>query len=455
MNRRFGPFLIVMGFLCGTCAWAQSDAGASDATAPTQPGPKPAFTYPDSKPSMDFLSGSLENSSITLGVGTGFTYDSSVYRTANSSQGRWLFQVTPNVAIQQFRPKLAWNLSYAGGFQTYTNPGNISTGNTNLFAQNANGGFLWQMAPRWQLQGNDHFAYTADPFGSSTAPGLPSGNNPNPVPNSNVTQYKINSAVLALTNQLTKVDSLAFVGTESLRNTSTYNLVTSVPFYNLISYGGRANYNHRATSRLTVGGGYAYNSLDFGHGVQRSGIQTIEATVDYVLRPNMSISGWVGPEHTSTKSIVPIPLPGQIFYVTVYDSLWSIAVGANFTWRGRRDVFQAGFSRQVNDGGGVIATAQVLQVTASYRRQLMPKLDLLANMAYFNNTSTTITSRTYNSIYGTVGANYLVTRSVNVNANYYYVSQIQSNNLVIGYGNYNDNRFSLSVNYSWTHPLGR
>ena len=43
-------------------------------------------------------------------------------------------------------------------------------------------------------------------------------------------------------------------------------------------------------------------------------------TVDYLFRPNMSISGWVGPEYTSTKTIVPIPLPSQILYVTVYDS---------------------------------------------------------------------------------------------------------------------------------------
>jgi hypothetical protein len=75
-------------------------------------------------------------------------------------------------------------------------------------------------------------------------------------------------------------------------------------------------------------------------------------------------------------------------------------------------------------------------------------------MAYYHNSSTT-TNRTYNSVYGTVGATYRVMRSVNVNANYYYVSQVQSNNLVTGFGNYNDNRFSLAVNYSWTHPLGR
>ena len=65
-------------------------------------------------------------------------------------------------------------------------------------------------------------------------------------------------------------------------------------------------------------------------------------------------------------------------------------------------------------------------------------------MAYFHNSSTT-TNRSYNNVYGTVGANYRLTRSVNVDAYYYYVHQVQSNNFVIGYGNYNDNHHCQSL----------
>ena len=68
MIRRFWPFLLILGILCATCAWAQTDTGTTDTGAPTQPGPKPAYTYPDTTPSLDFLSQSIENSSITLGI---------------------------------------------------------------------------------------------------------------------------------------------------------------------------------------------------------------------------------------------------------------------------------------------------------------------------------------------------------------------------------------------------
>ena len=165
MTRWFAPILIVVGILCGTCAWAQTDTGGQDTGAPTQPGPQPAFTYPDATPSLDFLSQATENSSITLGIGAGFAYDSNAYTTTGSGQNYWLFNVTPSIKIQQFRPKLSWNVSYAGGYQnyTYTNQIGRSNANNNLFSQRAGAGFTWQLAPHWQLVANDKFLVFRQP----------------------------------------------------------------------------------------------------------------------------------------------------------------------------------------------------------------------------------------------------------------------------------------------------
>ena len=73
MKRRFRAVLLILGILlCYGCVWAQTDTGTTDTGAPVQPGPQPAYTYPDTTPSLDFLSQSIENSSITLGIGDGF-----------------------------------------------------------------------------------------------------------------------------------------------------------------------------------------------------------------------------------------------------------------------------------------------------------------------------------------------------------------------------------------------
>jgi hypothetical protein len=447
MTRWFGPILLFMGILCATCVWAQNDTGGQDTGAPTQPGPKPAYTYPDTTPSLDFLSQSVENSSLTLGIGAGFSYISYGYGSANPSQNRWLFHVTPSIKIQQFRPKLSWNFWYAPGYQTYTNQSGPRNSNSNLFSQLASAGFLWQLARRWQLMANDSFVYSANPFDSYlTSVGTPTMNNPNPVTYFPLTQYTTNNAILALTNQLTKVDTLTFTGTESLRRTSSYNLI-STPFYDLVSYGGRASYTHQLSPRLTLGASYNYNSLDFGKGQQRSGVQTISLTMDYLIRPNMSISGWIGPEHTGTQTtIFGVKLP--------HASTWSTAVGANFGWQGLRNSFRAGFSRGVSNGLGLIGSAEVNSVNASYHRKFTPKIDLALGGRYFHDVSITTSRRSFGNLTFDAVLNYKLAKSLTASAQYAFVHQSQSNGFLVN-NNYDANMVGVSINYTWNHPLGR
>ena len=83
MTLRIASILLAMGILYGTSAWAQTDA--ADTGTLTQPAPKPAFTYPDATPSLDFLNGAVENSSITLGIGGGFAYSSNAFSSSRPS----------------------------------------------------------------------------------------------------------------------------------------------------------------------------------------------------------------------------------------------------------------------------------------------------------------------------------------------------------------------------------
>ena len=98
--------------------------------------------------------------------------------------------------------------------------------------------------------------------------------------------------------------------------------------------------------------------------------------MDYLLRPNMTITGWIGPQYTSTKTTVSIPNPfppPTFFYFVSQSSLWSTALGVNFGWRDRRNAVRAGYSRSISDGGGITATSQVNSANASYRRQIARK----------------------------------------------------------------------------------
>jgi hypothetical protein len=231
-----------------------------------------------------------------------------------------------------------------------------------------------------------------------------------------------------------------------------------VPFYNLISYGGRFNYAHQVSARLNLGGGYDFNSLDFGKGQQRSGIQTISFTVDYLLRPNMNISGWVGPQYTSTKTTVSIPNPfppPAFFFFSSQKSFWSTAAGVNFGWRGQRDSVRAGYSRSVSDGGGITATSQVNTVNASYSRQLARKWTGVLGARYLNSTGTSQPNRKFNNYFFNVGVHYQIAKAFTATADYARVHQNQNNAFLINSGTYNDNRVGVTISYQWSHPLGR
>ena len=460
----FGQLLLMFLGLCCGCVSGQTDTGTPDTsgpkpaytyqdqTPPTQPGPQPAFTYPDTTPSLDFLSESIENSSITLGIKTGFSFYSNAYAGNGSNSDWWLYHVAPNIRIQQFLPKFSWRAGYAGGYQTYLYSNGRGNTNNNLFSQNADAGFIWQLSPHWQFMANDSFRYSANPFDSYlTTPGNPTMNNPNPIFYTPLTRYTQNLGTMTLTDKLTKVDTLSFNGTANLRRTSTYNLVTSVPFYNLVSYGGRASYAHQLSPSLTLGAGYDYNSLDFSKGIQRSGIQLISGTVDYRLRPNITISVWGGPEYTQTKTI--ITLLGQSF--VIHDSLWSPALGANFGWQTTRNAVRAGFRRQVSDGGGLIATAQVNALNADYRRMITTKWDATVGATYNHIVSTTTPNRNFNNFFIYATVDYKIAKSLNATGNYGFSHLTQSNLFLVGSRDYQTNVVSASISYSWNHPLGR
>jgi hypothetical protein len=402
---------------------------------------------------LDFISQAAENSALTLGVSGGIGYFGNIGRDTNSSnQNRVLLQVRPSIKIEQYRPKLVWYFSYAGGLQSYTEGGN--SGYSNIFGQAATADILWQFAKHWQMHADDQFIYSANPFDSYiTHQGSPTVNNPAPETYFPLSRYTRNSGLLEITDQLTLHDTLDFSGTSYLRRTSSSDL-TTVPFFNLISYGGRASYNHQLSPRWTLGAGYNYNSLDFGHGLQRTGVQTLMLSGQYLIQPHMVISIWVGPEYSSTKSVVAIPLLGFTFYQIFHTSLWSTAGGATFGWQGIRNSFRADFSRQVSDGGGILATTQMLRTGAQFRRQLRPRWAVDLGVTYWKDTSITVSSRKFSYTVANVSLTHEISRSLNASLQYAYGHERQQN-IVVGAPSYNDNRIQFNIDYNWHHPLGR
>jgi hypothetical protein len=402
-------------------------------------------------PPLALLNEATADTGLQLGFTTGTTIDTNAGGfSLHPLLETWYF-FRPNISVLQIRPKVVWSLSYQGGFSIVPQ---VSTFNS--MSHNATGDVLWQFSRKWQAHAHESYVYTADPFESfDTISGTPRYNDPNPTIYVPLAIREQNLASLDLTNQLAIHDSLTFTGSEFFRR----YLNTTTTVYNSFGYVGRAAYQHQFSARLSAGGGYTFQALDFAEGVSRSGIQTFQGYASYQLSPNMYVTGWIGPEYTSTKNIVPqfcVPGFGCFGYHATYQANWDVAGGATFGWSGVHNAFRGGFSKSVTDGGGILGTVRLYMLNASYRRQVSPRWALNGGLLYGNNLSVSYFTSPHQ--YNTWNANVVVERQLspawNILAQYFYIHQYQ-HNIYGSIPTWNDNRFQLSLQYAWSHSLGR
>jgi hypothetical protein len=471
MKRRFGLCLLMLMVGVALGAWAQDDApppaqAPSSAPAPDtsqQPsaqsaGPKQEYTEVDPGKSLNFLNEAVSHSNLNLGMTVQAGYDTNIaaFATTRLPQTSYLF--APHIGISQYRPKLALNISYDGGLGVYQ-----QLSNNNTYSQTASADILYQLSSRWQGHVTDRYAYSADPFGSYfTVVGQPQPNNPNPsiyVPFATTQQ---NVGELDLSDQLSQYDTLTFTGNETFRRYSNYatNITFQAGLYNLISYSGGANYSHRISAQLSVGGGYTWTSLDFAHGQQRSGISAFQGFANYQLNRAWSISGWAGPEYITAKT----ELVFQNQFFTLYQQDWVPAFGLNIGWQGYRDSVTVGASRQVSDGGGLLATTTVYNANGAYRRKLNARWDGILSFNYGFNASFAASNlnkqlfpnRDYSLLQAAVQLTRQITPALVANLSYAYIRETQENIYVQNASpRYNESRIWISLQYNWNHPLGR
>jgi hypothetical protein len=429
---------------------------------PAGEGPKPAYTQVDPGKSLDFLGEAVNRSNLDLGMGILAAYDTNIAAFGPQAFPQMSYLISPHIGVSQYRPKLGMAFSYDGGLGIYTRLSHSDT-----YSQSATGDILYQLSPHWQLHAKDNYSYSADPFGSYfTIAGQPTPNYPNPITYIPFATTSQNVAEADVAYQITKYDTLTFSGTESFRRYNNYSgsYTFQTGLYNMISYVGSANYNHRVSPKLSLGGGYSFQSLDFSHGQQKSGISTIQFFASYQINRSWSISGWAGPEYITAKTYF-FPFGPQFpqYYVLLLQNDWAGAGGVNIGYQGLRDSFTIGGSKQVSDGGGLLATTVVYSANAAYRRKLAARWDGTASGQYGRNISFAASNldrrffpdRSYTLLTIYLQLNREITPHLNAMLQYGFTHEYQQNIYLTGTPNYNDNRVAVSLQYTWNHPLGR
>lgn len=474
MSLQFGPCLAILVLLSVPLAKAQtgssdstqssssgsSQSGATESSPQDQSanGPQPVFTHPENSPPLSFLGEVTANNYIKLGMGAALAYDTSAFAfsTPPYSQTQGVF--SPSIQLTQTRPKVTWNVAAASSLITSNAPGYTTTSNPNL-----QGSLLYQISQRWQLNVSDTYLYTLDPFQQYTVyMGTPTFNQPNPTTYAPLLTTESNSAFVDLTYQMSAHDSVTFTGTENFTQyVNGYNLssLSGLPsLYNWFAWGGVAEGQHVFSPRFSAGGSYSYTAVDYGHGQSRSGIQTIQGFATYKLNPHTSLTGWVGPDHTATKNLIPIFCSQFGCYIQEFhNASWSNAFGGNFGWSGRRDSAVLGFSKAITNGGILYGIVQLYQVKGSYIRQLDPRWSVNLSALYGNNNgvATRLHAQHVRSITGYASLARQVTPALSASVTYTYFNENQENLYGASAPKWIDNRFQFMLQYTWGHSLGR
>jgi hypothetical protein len=437
--------------------YTQNDAGlpgsANDSSQQQAPvGPQATFNHPEQLPPLSLMNEVTSNTGMQFSLSTGLSADSNASGSATTN---WLSLATiyGSFGITQVRPKLVWSLTYGGG----TNQTLAGSNDYNSVTQSGVANILWQFAHRWQMKVTDSYFYSNDPFQPYLTIDSPATfNNPNPTVYIPQATSQANTGTVDITYQLAPHDTIDVSGFE---NFMRYQGSAILSLQNSYMWAGSAFYEHVFNAKIAGGGGYEFSALDFGHGESRAGVQTFEGFINYKFTPSMSISGWIGPELTNTKDIVPLfCIPGLgCYYQVVHSSFFNVAEGASFTYSGQHSAFRVKYSHRVTNGGGLLGVVRLYMASIDYRRVLSARWSLLGEALYGNNLSLSFFGgdEYLNSLTAQVGVSRILNPSWNVNAYYAIIDQRQKN--IPGYTTpqWLDNRVAISLQYNWGHSLGR
>jgi len=139
---------------------------------------------------------------------------------------------------------------------------------------------------------------------------------------------------------------------------------------------------------------------------------------------------------------------------------WSVAGGIDGGWQSQHTSLTAGYSKRVNDGGGILGAVRLQNVHANFRRELFPGWAASFGVGYGNRKSLTIPVAGTATLIDTTSVSASLERnigkSLGLRMGYSHDLQNQtgSNDPTQNFDAHR-NRYFVTLSYQWAKPLGR
>lgn len=381
------------------------------------------------------------------GLNVGATYDDNALLTPHDTLGNTTFSVFPNISLEQARSRMKWKLGYAAGLTVNERLTNRNSGSHDL-----NFDSQFRLSPHVTLRVAEEFSMSSGFFDSGNG-GLGVGNGG---PNSNlitpVSQQRSSSTVAEINYHFALKDVVGASG--SFYDLHYSNVPEGFILTNTRTASGSAFWLHGLFGRDWAGINYRFQRVTFDpNGETR--VHSISFVNTINLPNRLTLTGFIGPEYSDNQGLTPAGGGTASRF-----SDWSLAGGIEAGWQKDHTSIAAGYSRQINDGGGVLGVVRLQGVHGEVRQQLAPGWAAAFGASYGKNESLTVpfegSASKVNSASLGVSLERNLGRSFGLRVGYNHDFQEQ-----FGVtdpkqqGPAHRNRVSITLGYQWSRPLGR
>lgn len=338
---------VCFAFLLLACslAWSQVETNGQDASVSSADETQLSVPPPVSGQSYaTTFSGETESNYLRYGVTFTTAYSNDV-TGGDPLVGSMSYSIWPTLALDRVTYRMHLLLNYSPGFTFYQRASSLNQGNQNVALS-----LQYRLTPNLSATLQEAFQKTSNIFnqpnplnatsvsGSVPTPGVavifPVGNQTSNTTSAQAT-YRINeSGMIGGSGNFTSLDY------------SNSNAVSGV--FNSRSVGGSFFYSSRFHERYYIGASYQYqNTLSYQSTAPstRTKTDTVFLFLTANLKPNLSLSISVGPQHySSTQQALPTA------------ASWQPMTIASVSWRGERTTIAASYARIVSGGGGLNGT---------------------------------------------------------------------------------------------------
>jgi hypothetical protein len=398
---------------------------------------------------LAFTSEAERSNYLRGGVNVGAAYDDNALLTPSNRVGNTTYSVFPNIALDLKRPRVRWTLGYAGGLTV-----NQRLSDRNQGAHDLAFDLSYRLSPHVNLRVAENFGLTSGIFdvrgnALQTGPGVPNGNLITPL-----SRKRTSFTVGEINYHFALNDVVGASGSfYDLHYRDVPPSTVSLSLADTRTTSASAFWFHRLLKRDWLGASYRFQRLRFDPNGETN-IHSFDIANTATVGKNLNITAFVGPEYSDNQGLVA----GGTGQATQFTK-WFLAGGIEVAWQGQHTSVAAGYSRRLNDGGGLLGTVRAQETHVGFRRELLPGWAAGLGVSYGNSESLTVLTAASARAIKAASAGASLERSLGrkfvIRADYIHDFQQQAATTLVPDLNVDRNRVSLTLGYQWTKALGR